>query len=1469
MITEEDADMFLLDEFDNDDTEDVSLIEVQEMKIKTEPLQTLMTVPTGWRYNTKSKKLISTIGEVFRSRRGALKAMVNSEHYSIEEIEEMRSMLRHEGWRESDDLPRCWLIRDGRKKNCSEFLGPGGEYFTTLGKAAMFIFNYEEYFYNEDLENFWNYANISGLKKEDFNTTDNNNKEGGEEVSVSKYLSRNSNVNTIKKKTLKTLPQDAFSENLKVNNDQEKDRVPNNAILYRNKWQSPDKSLPKGWMSKEFFRGSVKFLKFRAPTGEVLLGRRNLLKFIIKNNFPSDLVKTTKFSLMSEGWKENDNLPSQWMYKLHKGKYGSNLMFIDLYGNLYKSKEEVKRHFQQLQNFENLSKFNKFLKSRQKGSYYKAGQELDEGWLLGDPSVPSGWRIRKKFIGGSVPGEQLLTPDHRCLDGRRVALKFMVNNNYPKEEIKLMRNSLMTHNDWLEDTELPENWLYKCTKHGRKTNFIDSDGNLFKSQLEVLKFYKHKNDQQIVNLLKQYFNVPVVHHVENEEGWRKNDPFVPSGWSIKDRKDGNSCLLLSTEGFLFHGRKAALRYLIENNYPDEQTQEMRRSLTHEGWSFADGLPHNWLYRRDKKKSSYEFVSQDATYFKSSTAAIRYLEESNLTAEKEMLEKYCQQLQRKERIEDNSWTKDDSIVPRGWKTKEYKVGNSTLLRYISPDGHIFTTRTSALKFMFDNKDTFNDEEVKNMKLLIQKHEKWQSDPKLPKDWLYKRILKNALSISFISNEAVFFKSREAALNYLEENNKLNETILLKEFISNVERNDRVEDNHWNRNDQTVPPGWKTKEYKVGKSTLLKFISPDGHIFTSRTTALKFMFDNKDTFSDGEVTNMKDLLQKHDKWYSDPQLPTGWLYKSFKAKHRGISFITNEAVLLSSREAALKHLEENNMLKEKILLQGFILNVQRNDRIEDNSWNFNDQTVPSGWKTKIKQNGKLGSVLVLISPDGQLCMGRKKALKYMIENKNLFSDSEVEEMRSLLQLHDGWLANNDMPRNWLYKKERNDGLSFLDCFGNYYRSKEQLFVTLSKEKLDDLRNFLDSQGVSCLSQDAWVSNDPSLPPGWKIRKLEQEVQVPDKVKALLSSDKISSPNGHIFGGKAHAYRHMIRKKYPSEDLAIMRNGLLADGWFEDPALPQNWLAKRLKDTKCVKSSRFMDEKGNVLKSLVIASKFLTKQGRPEDVDKLKTFYGSRKNQHNPKKSEKDIDFNQWENSQEESLLGWKRKVDGSGREHFMSPSGDHLKGRFRLIKYLKDKNIDGKSVTILKEILGLNNRSNKFKSASVGKGQVLEENETGNSDSNILVSIESTARKRGIPKKVGWFRFKEEALSGWKYRIDESKTPGPGCYKSPSGDTFTGRLNVLKYMKETHFKEEAVLAMKKRFRQEDGYARKVQKRKTTVKTDLAIPAEQINDEALKISEGSRSKSTSERNNFQDESLAGWKYKSDKKSLSLPEP
>ena len=167
-LGENDDDILLLDEFDNDDIEDVSTSETIDVKIKVEPTENKKTFrryyPKGWSYKKRPMKLTSPSGEVFSSRRAAFKAMVNSKVYSMGEIEEMRSYLRFEGWRENEDLPRCWMIKDGSDE--PQLLGAGGEFFENLTEAAEFIRKYEEYFYQEDLRKFWIFVKNASERKE-------------------------------------------------------------------------------------------------------------------------------------------------------------------------------------------------------------------------------------------------------------------------------------------------------------------------------------------------------------------------------------------------------------------------------------------------------------------------------------------------------------------------------------------------------------------------------------------------------------------------------------------------------------------------------------------------------------------------------------------------------------------------------------------------------------------------------------------------------------------------------------------------------------------------------------------------------------------------------------------------------------------------------------------------------------------------------------------------------------------------------------------------------------------------------------------------------------------------------------------------------------------------------------------------------------------------------------------------------
>ena len=101
-----DVDMELLEESDdnNSNIEETLIENMQHEKFNVDE-----TVPEGWSFEGKDYhhwKLTSPLGDVFRSRRVALKKMKQSGRYSIAEIEKMRTLLKYEGWSFNEKLPQ-------------------------------------------------------------------------------------------------------------------------------------------------------------------------------------------------------------------------------------------------------------------------------------------------------------------------------------------------------------------------------------------------------------------------------------------------------------------------------------------------------------------------------------------------------------------------------------------------------------------------------------------------------------------------------------------------------------------------------------------------------------------------------------------------------------------------------------------------------------------------------------------------------------------------------------------------------------------------------------------------------------------------------------------------------------------------------------------------------------------------------------------------------------------------------------------------------------------------------------------------------------------------------------------------------------------------------------------------------------------------------------------------------------------
>ena len=191
---------------------------------------------------------------------------------------------------------------------------------------------------------------------------------------------------------------------------------------------------------------------------------------------------------------------------------------------------------------------------------------------------------------------------------------------------------------------------------------------------------------------------------QNLDNWTSNDPTVPVGWRIRKFNFGTSIQvrLLSPEGKMFQGRRAALKYMIDQKYPKENIEEIRDSLKYDGWLSDLKLPEKWLYKKaSKEHASYTFVSAKGYYYQSREfvkASKDVLEEDKVKIEN--FRKAAKGVYQCKTQNLDIWTSNDASVPKGWRMRKLSLGKVGQVRLLSPDGKMFQARRAALKYMID-------------------------------------------------------------------------------------------------------------------------------------------------------------------------------------------------------------------------------------------------------------------------------------------------------------------------------------------------------------------------------------------------------------------------------------------------------------------------------------------------------------------------------------------------------------------------------------------------------------------------------------------------------------------------------------------------------------------------------------------------------------------------------------------------
>lgn len=206
---------------------------------------------------------------------------------------------------------------------------------------------------------------------------------------------------------------------------------------------------------------------------------------------------------------------------------------------------------------------------------------------------------------------------------------------------------------------------------------------------------------------------------------------------------------------------------------------------------------------------------------------------------------------------------------------------------------------------------------------------------------------------------------------------------------------------------------------------------------------------------------------------------------------------------------------------------------------------DPTYPPGWR--YKEAEVLGLSSILMSPCGQQFKSRLQAFLFLLRSRP--SDGlALATMRRSLVL-EGWEEHPNIPQGWLCKVSKRV-ISFITAEGFFLSSctKAMEFMkNMGSYKSEDLESLKSLAIVHFADKNQWYRDD-QLPKGWKFR--------------LCSDSKrriFREPGGQQFQYRRRAVEFMVKNGYSDDDISVMRESLVEEGWMKNNLLPDGWLYK----------------------------------------------------------------------------------------------------------------------------------------------------------------------------------------------------------------------------------------------------------------------------------------------------------------------
>ena len=228
---------------------------------------------------------------------------------------------------------------------------------------------------------------------------------------------------------------------------------------------------------------------FLSPDGSQIPSRRAGLHLLVQEGFPEAAVEEMRSLLRFEDYQAHKHLPQNWLIRyVFTDINNSRVSILNPEGEEFKSFLKAQEFMQADPRYDNSHVEQLKLLVEEKAVERRLN---DPAWRK-DASVPKGWKLRLA-TDPKAKGEKefLLSKDGRQFQGRRVALRAMVEEGWDPVEVDEMR-LMLRHEGWAEHEGLPKDWFAISQGKGKGRHFVTETGERLKSAVQAALWLRQK-----------------------------------------------------------------------------------------------------------------------------------------------------------------------------------------------------------------------------------------------------------------------------------------------------------------------------------------------------------------------------------------------------------------------------------------------------------------------------------------------------------------------------------------------------------------------------------------------------------------------------------------------------------------------------------------------------------------------------------------------------------------------------------------------------------------------------------------------------------------------------------------------------------------------------------------------------------------------------------------------------------------